>query len=56
MGLACIGFIFSVNFIYNDVLKPHQKERFEVLINPNIDNKRSGYNLYQSEVAIGSGG
>lgn len=56
VGVACIGFIFSVNFIYNDVLKPHQKERFEVLINPNISNRSSGYNLYQSEVAIGSGG
>jgi len=56
IGFACIGFIFSVNFIYDSVLKPHQKERFEVLINSNIDNKSSGYNLYQSEVAIGSGG
>lgn len=56
VGVACIGFIFSVNYIYNTVLKPHQKERFEVLINPNINTKSSGYNLYQSEVAIGSGG
>lgn len=56
VGLACIGFTFSVNFIYNSVLLPHQKERFEVLINPNINTKSSGYNLYQSEVAIGSGG
>ncbi|MGX1024537.1 rod shape-determining protein RodA [Psychroflexus sp. MBR-150] len=56
IGILCFGFIFSVNFIYNSVLKPHQKERFEVLINPNADTKSSGYNLYQSEVAIGSGG
>ncbi|NBC57073.1 MAG: FtsW/RodA/SpoVE family cell cycle protein [Bacteroidetes bacterium] len=55
-AIACIAFIFSVNFIYDNVLKPHQKERFEVLINPNTNNKSSGYNLYQSEVAIGSGG
>lgn len=55
-GIVCLGFIFSVNFIYNNVLQPHQKDRFEVLINPDVDNKKSGYNLYQSEVAIGSGG
>lgn len=55
-AIVCIVFILSVNFIYNNVLKPHQKERFEVLINPNTNNKSSGYNLYQSEVAIGSGG
>jgi rod shape determining protein RodA len=56
VGLCSIIFVFSVNFIYNNVLLPHQKERFEVLINPDHDIKRSGYNLYQSKVAIGNGG
>jgi rod shape determining protein RodA len=51
-----IGFIFSVNFIYSEILKPHQKERFEVLVNLEENKKGSGYNLYQSIVAIGSGG
>jgi rod shape determining protein RodA len=37
-------------------LEPHQKDRFEVLINPELDIKTIGYNLYQSKVAIGSGG
>lgn len=55
-GILSIGFIFSVNFIYNEILKPHQKERFEVLINLEENKKGSGYNLYQSVVAIGSGG
>lgn len=55
-GILSIGFIFSVNFIYNEILKPHQKERFEVLINLEENKKGSGYNLYQSIVAIGSGG
>jgi len=54
--IFCIGFIFSVNFIYNEILKPHQKERFEVLVNLEDNKKGSGYNLYQSIVAIGSGG
>lgn len=55
-GVISIGFIFSVNFIYNRILKPHQKERFEVLVNLEENKKSSGYNLYQSIVAIGSGG
>jgi len=55
-GIFSIGFIFSVNFIYNEILKPHQKERFEVLVNLEDNKKGSGYNLYQSIVAIGSGG
>ena len=56
IGLCSLAFVFSVNFIYNSILLPHQKERFEVLINPEVDIKKSGYNLYQSKVAIGSGG
>lgn len=52
----CIGFSYSVNFILNDVLLPHQKDRFDVLIGESNDIKGSAFNLYQSEVAIGSGG
>jgi rod shape determining protein RodA len=37
-----ISFIFSVNFIYNKILKPHQKERFEVLVNLEENKKGSG--------------
>lgn len=56
IGICSLAFVFSVNFIYNTILQPHQKDRFEVLINPEIDKKTIGYNLYQSKVAIGSGG
>lgn len=56
VGMFSLAFVFSVNFIYNNVLMPHQKERFEVLINPEIDITKSGYNLYQSKIAIGNGG
>ena len=51
-----VGFSYSVNFILNSVLLPHQKERFDVLIGETNDIKGSAFNLYQSEVAIGSGG
>lgn len=51
-----LGFSYSVNFILNSVLLPHQKDRFDVLIGETNDIKGSAFNLYQSEVAIGSGG
>jgi rod shape determining protein RodA len=56
VAVVSLGFIFTVNFIYNKVLKDYQKQRFEVLINLEENKKGSGYNLYQSIVAIGSGG
>jgi len=50
------GFVFSVDFVFDNVLEPHQKDRINVLIDDNIDKKREGYNLEQSLIAIGSGG
>jgi rod shape determining protein RodA len=39
-----------------DMLKPYQKNRFLVFLDPGIDPRGAGYNLIQSRVAIGSGG
>lgn len=51
------GFTYSVNYVYNNVLEPHQKDRINVLLgNDDIDWKGEGYNLNQSMIAIGSGG
>ena len=54
--LAIVAFSFSVNFVYNNVLEPHQKDRINVLIGDDVDMKKEGYNLDQSMIAIGSGG
>ena len=43
------------DFLMNNVLKPHQKERIESLINPNADPLGAGWNVTQSKIAIGSG-
>jgi len=48
--------IFSFDFAYNDVFKQHHRDRFEVLLGLKIDNKNIGYNSYQSELTISSGG
>ena len=54
----CISllFIFSVNYIFNEVLSPHQSKRINVLLGKEFDPYGAGYNLIQSKIAIGSGG
>ncbi|MFA5782348.1 MAG: rod shape-determining protein RodA [Bacteroidales bacterium] len=54
--LLVAGIVFSVDYIYENVLEPHQRERIDVLIGKNIDLKGAGYNVNQSKIAIGSGG
>ncbi|MGC8765700.1 MAG: rod shape-determining protein RodA [Brevinematia bacterium] len=48
------SFIFSAAAI--KVLKSYQWKRILVMINPEFDKKGAGYNIIQSEIAIGSGG
>lgn len=55
-GLIAVAFVLSVDFILNDVLKPHQQKRVLSLINPNADPLGIGWNVTQSKIAIGSGG
>ncbi|MGX7667467.1 rod shape-determining protein RodA [Flavobacterium pedocola] len=47
--------VFSVDYVYENVLEPHQKDRINVLIGEDVDMKKEGYNLNQSMIAIGSG-
>ena len=54
--LLCAAFIFSVDFLFNQVLEPHQRERIDVLLGKTEDLQGSGYNVNQSKIAIGSGG
>jgi len=49
-------FIFGTNFAYNNVFKQHHRDRFEVLLGLKTDTKNIGYNSYQSELTISSGG
>lgn len=49
------AFTYSVDFVYDNVLEPHQKDRINVLFGNDVDLKNEGYNLNQSMIAIGSG-
>ncbi|SKB46304.1 rod shape-determining protein RodA [Daejeonella lutea] len=51
-----VVFVFSVDFAYNSILKPHQKNRIDVILGKVNDPRGIGYNLNQSKIAIGSGG
>lgn len=51
-----IVFVFSVNYIFNNVLLTHQKDRINVLIGKKYDPKGVAWNVTQSLIAIGSGG
>ena len=50
-----VAFVFSVNFLYTHVLKPHQKVRIDIVLGITNDPKGKGYNVNQSKIAIGSG-
>ena len=51
-----VSFIFSVDYIFNNVLAPHQRARVNIYLGIDIDPHGAGYNLIQSKIAIGSGG
>ena len=55
-SIAGIALVFSVNFLFNDVLQDHQRKRIEVLLGMKEDPSGVGYNVNQSMIAIGSGG
>lgn len=57
IGLAAsIALIFSVDFIFHNVLQPHHRDRIENLLGISSDLMGAGYNVNQSKIAIGSGG
>ena len=59
ISLFCIGsvlFFYSADYMLNDVMKPHQRVRINVLLGLEEDLSGAGYNVHQSEIAIGSGG
>ncbi|TPG60159.1 rod shape-determining protein RodA [Hymenobacter nivis] len=51
-----IGMVVGVDFFYNQVLQPHQRQRIEILLNPSSDPLGKGWNVTQSKIALGSGG
>ena len=49
-------FYYGADFIMQNVMEPHQRSRINVLLGLDEDLRGAGYNVHQSEIAIGSGG
>jgi rod shape determining protein RodA len=52
LGGAFVAFVLAWVFVF----APYQKDRIKTFIDPLSDIRGSGYNVYQSQIAIGSGG
>lgn len=54
--LGSVAFFYSASYVLNNVMEPHQRVRINVLLGLDEDLRGAGYNVHQSEIAIGSGG
>ena len=53
--IASVGFLYSCDYVFNQVLEPHQQIRIKVVLGLEEDLAGAGYNVNQSKIAIGSG-
>ena len=54
--IGSVIYVNTVDYAFNNILKPHQKERVNILLGFKSDPHGSGYNVNQSVISIGSGG
>ncbi len=54
--IGALVFIFSVDFVFHEILGDHQQSRINQILGLESDLLGKGYNLNQSKIAIGSGG
>lgn len=55
-SVGSVAFFYSADYVLNDVMESHQRVRVNVLLGLDDDLAGAGYNVHQSEIAIGSGG
>lgn len=55
-ALGSLAFMYSVDYVFTDILEPHQQIRIKVSLGLEDDPSGAGYNVNQSKIAIGSGG
>lgn len=54
--VSSFAFVESVEYVFYDVLQPHQQMRIKVTLGMEQDLSGAGYHVGQSKIAIGSGG
>jgi len=55
-AISSVTLFYSADYVLNNVMKAHQRVRINVLLGLDEDLSGAGYNVHQSEIAIGSGG
>ena len=55
-AIGSIGFLYSSNYVFDNILESHQQIRIKVVLGMEEDLTGAGYNVNQSKIAIGSGG
>ena len=50
------AFIQSVDFVFENVFEQRHRDRFNIVLGREVDTQGIGYNINQSQIAIGSGG
>ena len=55
-GFIFSVFIFSVDFIFNNVFEERHRNRFNIVMGMTQDDRGTGYNSNQSRIALASGG
>jgi rod shape determining protein RodA len=54
--LGGLLYLFTVDYVFHNVLQPHQQTRISIMLGMEADPYGEGYNLNQSLISIGSGG
>ncbi len=55
MLIVATALSFSVNYIFENIFEQRHRDRFNIVLGKEVDNRGIGYNTNQSEIAIGSG-
>ena len=50
------AFVQSVEFVFENVFEQRHRDRFNIVLGREVDTQGIGYNINQSQIAIGSGG
>lgn len=53
--LMAVSLSFSVDYIFENIFEQRHRDRFNIVLGKEVDNRGIGYNTNQSEIAIGSG-
>lgn len=56
IGVVGAAFTLSVSYIFDNVFEQRHRDRFNILLGKEVDVRGVGYNINQSQIAIGSGG